>query len=159
MSKAWMSRVWLGALALSLFPALGFSAGVPSEGTVLGEIQALLDAQAKAWSAGELEDFCSVYADDTVFISPTGLTKGRQAVLERYRKRYPDKQAMGTLSLEILEVRVPGGEADASTLLSASAVGRWTLSYPDRDDATGLTLLVFHRQEGGDWLIVQDASM
>jgi hypothetical protein len=88
-------------------------------------------------------------------VSPTGLTRGRQAVLERYRKRYPDKAAMGTLTLEVLEDRVARG---GGGIQAASVVARWTLAYPDKPAATGLTLLVLHPR-GASWAIVQDASM
>jgi uncharacterized protein (TIGR02246 family) len=149
----WRRMIFVGAAALGLVFALSTGAG---EGGLRGEIQALLDEQARAWTAGDLEEFCSVYAEDAVFISTSGLTRGRQKVLERYRRRYPDKSAMGTLTLEILEVRVAGRRAKAS---SVSAVGRWTLSYPEKAAVTGLTLLVLHRTKGGPWRIVQDASM
>ncbi len=114
-------------------------------------LAAVLDRQVQAWNRGDLEGFVSVYAEDAAFVSPTGLTRGRQAVLDRYRKRYPDKAAMGRLSLEIVETRL----ADAH---AASLVARWTLAYPDKPTAAGLTLLVLHAR-GGTWLIVQDASM
>ena len=94
----------------------------------------------------------SAYAEDATFVSPTGLTRGRQAVLDRYRKRYPDKAAMGTLSLEVVEIRLVRGNA------GASVVARWTLSYPEKPAAAGLTLLVLHPR-GDAWVIVQDASM
>jgi hypothetical protein len=58
---------------------------------------------------------------------------------------------MGTLSLEIVETRLGGGNA-------ASIVARWSLAYPDKPAASGLTLLVLHARDGA-WLIVQDASM
>ena len=152
----WTTGILAGALLLSLAVPGCSSTEAPGGHSVEEQIQALLDLQAQAWTVGDLEAFCSVYADDTVFVSPSGLTKGRQEVLERYRRRYPDKSSMGTLTLEVLEVRVAGQDLKA---LSASLVGRWTLSYPDRDAATGLTLLVLHRDEDGPWRIVQDASM
>jgi ketosteroid isomerase-like protein len=93
----------------------------------------------------------SAYVEDAVFVSPTGLTRGRPAVLERYRKRYPDQAAMGRLSLDIVETRLTGADG-------ASVVARWSLAYPDKPTASGLTLLVLHAR-GGEWLIVQDASM
>jgi hypothetical protein len=40
-------------------------------------------------------------------------------------------------------------------------VARWTLAYPEaaeREEATGLTLIVFESR-GGEWRIVEDASM
>ncbi len=111
----------------------------------------LLAAQAADWSRGDVEAFASIYADDATFVAPSGMTQGRAALVERYRKRYPDRAAMGTLALEVLEVR-PGGAS------VASVVARWTLAYPDKPAASGLTLLVFHRLPAG-WRIVQDASM
>lgn len=115
------------------------------------EIEALLNDQAAAWSRGDLDAFCSVYADDASFISPTGITTGRRAVLERYRKKYVDHAGMGALRLDVLEVR-------AAHVSGASVVARWTLTWPDKPSAQGLTLLVFEKTKDG-WRIVQDASM
>ena len=131
----------------------------PASGTPPEEqVAALLRAQADAWSRGDLEAFTSVYAEDASFLSPTGLTRGRHEVLERYRKRYPDKVAMGKLTLEVIEARTfPAGRAAEAVSVAA----RWRLEYPgqaDRKTAEGLTLLVL-RRAGGSWEIVQDASM
>jgi hypothetical protein len=58
---------------------------------------------------------------------------------------------MGLLSLDVQEFRsLPSA--------GASVVARWTLSWPDKPKAEGLTLLVFTRTREG-WRIVQDASM
>ena len=126
---------------------------------------ALLAQQSAAWNRGDLEMFCSVYADDTTFISPSGLTRGRDQVLARYRTRYPDKAAMGRLDLEILEMRLAEGtevsmlgDARPSRVHGLTITARWTLEYPDREAATGLTLLVLRPGPDG-WQIVQDASM
>lgn len=113
-------------------------------------VKSMLSAQAGSWNRGDLPGFCAVYADDAVFVSPTGVTKGREAVLARYQKRYPDKKAMGTLSFEFVETRE---QTDA-----ISVIAKWTLAYPDKPAATGHTLLVLHKK-GDRWLIVQDASM
>ncbi len=113
-------------------------------------VKALISAQAEAWNKGDLKVFTQVYADDAIFVSPSGVTTGRQAVLERYQKRYPDKKAMGLLSFAFLETRE---KPDAVSL-----VAKWTLKYPDKPAATGHTLLVLHKK-GDTWLIVQDASM
>jgi uncharacterized protein (TIGR02246 family) len=114
-------------------------------------VAAVIERQVQAWNRGDLEAFVSAYVEDAVFVSPTGLTRGRPAVLERYRKRYPDQAAMGRLSLDIVETRLAGADG-------ASVVARWSLAYPDKPTASGLTLLVLHAR-GGEWLIVQDASM
>ena len=63
----------------------------------------MLQTQAAAWNRGDLEAFCSVYAADAAFASPSGLTRGRDAVLARYRTKYPDAAARGTLSFAIEE--------------------------------------------------------
>jgi uncharacterized protein (TIGR02246 family) len=124
----------------------------PSEEEVRKAVVEALERQTQAWNRGDLDGFVAVYAEDATFVSPSGLTRGRQAVLDRYRKRYPDKAAMGTLSLEVVEIRLVTGNA------GASVVARWTLSYPEKPAASGLTLLVLHPR-GTDWAIVQDASM
>ena len=70
------------------------------------ELQGFLDEQAAAWTRGDLDAFCASYAEDATFVSPTtGITHGRDEVLARYRRRYPTRDAMGALSLEVLEVR------------------------------------------------------
>jgi uncharacterized protein (TIGR02246 family) len=121
------------------------------------EVKALLMKQADAWNKGDLDSFCAVYADDASFVSPSGLTQGRAQVLARYKKRYPDKKAMGVLSFELVETRVAAG--------AVSLVARWKLSYPGEKapdggakEASGLTLLVLH-PKGASWQIVEDASM
>ena len=130
-------------------------------------VAARIHAQAEDWNRGDLAAFTSIYDDEAAFLSPSGLTRGRQQVLERYQGRYPDKAAMGTLTLEVLECRPFGetdgvaGDAAAGRSHGVSVVGRWHLSYPDdaeRQDAEGLTLLVFELQ-GEAWRIVHDASM
>jgi peptidoglycan/xylan/chitin deacetylase (PgdA/CDA1 family)/ketosteroid isomerase-like protein len=137
-------------------------------GDARGAVETLLKTQSDAWNRGDLETFTSVYAEDASFLSPTGLTQGRQQVLERYRRRYPDKGAMGTLTLEILETRPAQGveftalgDARPSRVHGLSVAARWRLAYPDQPDkktAEGLTLLVL-RRHGDSWEIVQDASM
>ena len=128
-------------------------------------IRKLVAEQVEAWNRGDLAAFTSVYDDAAIFVSPTGTFRGRQAVHERYTKRYPDRAAMGTLRLDLDDIRpvwgmeiTPAGDAVPGRIHGASASGRWTLSYPDREAATGRTLLVLART-GTRWSIVQDASM
>jgi peptidoglycan/xylan/chitin deacetylase (PgdA/CDA1 family) len=136
--------------------------------TARADVEALLKAQSDAWNRGDLDAFTSVYAEDASFLTPTGLTRGRQQVLERYRRRYPDRAAMGTLTLEVIEVRpaqgvefTVGGDARPGRVFGVSVAARWRLAYPDQPEkktAEGLTLLVLQRH-GDSWQIVQDASM
>jgi uncharacterized protein (TIGR02246 family) len=138
-----MKRVILASILAVWAPA---ALATPRE-----NIANLLHKQAEAWTRGDLEGFCSVYADDAVFISTSGMTKGRQAVLDRYRKKYVDKAGMGALTLDVEEIRML---SDAH----ASVVARWTLTWADKPKAEGLTLLVLSKVQGR-WRIEQDASM
>ena len=128
-------------------------------------VKKLLDVQSQAWSRGDIETFCSTYAEDATYVSPSGLVRGRQQVLERYRERYPGREAMGTLTLDVVEMRTAWGtevsllgDAVPSRVHSVSVVGRWTVRRAGQPDATGLTLIVL-RPRGDGWEIVQDASM
>lgn len=131
-------------------------------------VEALLKTSSEAWNRGDLDTFTSFYAEDATFLSTTGLTQGRQQVLERYRRRYADRKAMGTLSLEAIEMRpvqgievTPLDDARPSRIHAVSVAARWKLAWPDqpgKKTAEGLTLLVL-RRHGDSWEIVQDASM
>ncbi len=139
-------------------------AAVREERRVRDTIAELIATQVAAWNRGDLEAFCSVYAEDAAFASPSGLGHGRAETLARYRARYPDAAARGTLSIEILEMRFGSGtevsvfeDALPSAVHSASLVGRWTIRRPGQPDASGLTLLVL-KPTGRGWQIVQDAS-
>lgn len=114
------------------------------------EVLALLDKQSAAWSRGDLDSFCSIYADDAVFVSPSGVTKGRGEVLARYKKKYPSAAAMGRLTLTPIDVRESADEV--------SVAAKWSLDYADKPGASGHTVVVFKRWQGR-WLIVHDASM
>ena len=131
----------------------------------VNEIAALLQAQGEDWSRGDIEAFTGIYSEDCLYISPSGMVEGRQALTERYRQRYPGTEAMGTLSLQVIEmrpafvtVRTLLGLLKSEDIGGMSVAARWTLSYPDREPSSGLTLIVFRRIEG-EWRIVQDASM
>jgi ketosteroid isomerase-like protein len=138
---------------------------VRAEADARESVTALLREQAAAWSRGDLDAFCAGYAEDAAFVSPSGLTRGRPEVLERYRRRYPDHEAMGELALDVLELRPAWGvetsllgDAAPGSVHTVSVVARWTIRRRGQPDASGLTLIVL-RRHGRDWLIVQDASM
>jgi peptidoglycan/xylan/chitin deacetylase (PgdA/CDA1 family)/ketosteroid isomerase-like protein len=129
------------------------------------QVGALLKQQAADWNRGDLVAFCSAYDDDALFVAADGLTRTRAAVLERYRKRYRDQAAMGTLDLEVVELRdvwgpevTPLGDATPGAVHGVSVVARWSLRREGAPAATGHTLLVL-RRTGDAWRIVQDASM
>lgn len=135
-----------------------YTAATPTpayQGDIPKEIVGLMQEHATLWGAGDIVGFTNGYADDCIFLSPSGVTRGRAEVLARYQKRYPGKAAMGTLAFELLDVRTA---VDARGHGSVAVSGRWKLTYPDKPELSGLTLVVFHGRPGA-WLIVQDASM
>ena len=77
----------LAAVAVAAGDPVGTSLLPPSAGAVTArlEVEARLGAQRDAWNRGDLDGFCADYADDAVFLSPSGLTRGRAEVLARYR--------------------------------------------------------------------------
>lgn len=123
------------------------------DGVNVQEVKRAIETQVAAWNRGDLDGFCALYAEDALFVSPAGLTRGRAHVRERYEKKYgTDKSSMGTLAIEVLEARA----LDAAAV---SVAGRWTLEWPGREPATGHTLIVFAKRPDGTWHLVQDASM
>ncbi|MFL6259243.1 MAG: SgcJ/EcaC family oxidoreductase [Thermoanaerobaculia bacterium] len=149
--------------------ALGLLAGPALHGAGEGgcarkaedAVKALLATQSAAWNRGDLEGFTAVYAEDASFLSPSGITHGRHQVLERYRLRYPDKKAMGTLTLDVQEARTFPAQGKPCDIPGVSVAAHWKLAYPDQPEkktAEGSTLLVL-RPRAGAWEIVQDASM
>jgi len=135
--------------------------GEPAAARASAGVEAVLAAQSEAWNRGDFEAFTAVYAEDATFLSPSGLTRGRQEVLARYRRRYPDRKAMGRLSLEVIEARALGSDPRDGSPDAFSVAARWRLTFPDNPDrkpAEGLTLLVL-RRHAGRWEILQDASM
>jgi beta-aspartyl-peptidase (threonine type) len=86
---------------------------------------------------------------DLVFQSGATLTRGWQATLERYRRRYQaEGKEMGRLRFEELDVQPLGPD-------TAFVRGRWRLTMKDGSQPGGLFTLLL-RRVSGDWKIVHD---
>jgi uncharacterized protein (TIGR02246 family) len=147
-------------LALLVAPFLPRPLPAETAAGAAAEIRALIAEQVAAWNRGDLEAFTAAYDDDALFVSPSGITRGRDEVLARYRKRYPDRRAMGHLTIDVEELRLneAGGGCESR---GARVLGRWTLLREGETAGTaptGPTLIVFERRDGR-WRIVEDASM
>jgi uncharacterized protein (TIGR02246 family) len=116
----------------------------------LDVIKVLL-AQEEAWNRGDLEAFAQTYKDspDTLLISGT-VNRGYAGLLDAYRKNYPERAAMGTLSFSELEAH-PLDER------FAVVVGRFSLERSKKDggNAQGIFSLVLEKTEKG-WKIIVD---
>jgi len=114
-------------------------------------VRGLLAAQVAAWNRGDLEAFMDGYwrSPELFFCSGATVTKGWQATLERYRKRYQaEGREMGELRFEALEVELLGQDA-------AFARGEYWLRMKDGQQPHGRFTLVLRRTSGA-WRIVHD---
>ena len=117
-------------------------------------IHKMMDDSAGAWNRGDLPAFASYYEDSpqTTFMGRDIVRGGTQAILERYRKAYPTREAMGTLTFSEIEVRplatglalVTGKfELKRTAAGGGAAWGRYTLIV---------------RRTGKGWKIIHDHS-
>jgi ketosteroid isomerase-like protein len=113
------------------------------------QIRAVLADQQAAWNRADIEAFMKGYwtSADLTFAGSSGVTRGWKPVMDRYRERYRDAQAMGHLDFSDLEVHMLGKDA-------AFVLGRWHLKRTS-DEPGGVFTLVFRRFPEG-WRIVHD---
>ncbi len=145
--------VWAaGALALAL-SLIGQSPliGKRAEGRDADRqaISAVLNAQQTAWNRGDVDAFLVGYwhSPELTFSGSSGVARGWDGVLTRYKKNYPDRAAMGQLDFSELEFRFLGPDA-------ALVLGRWHLKR-ETDDLGGVFTLVWQRLPEG-WKIIHD---
>lgn len=120
-----------------------------TNGAAATEIHHVLDAQAKAWNRGDIDEYMNGYArgDATEFVSGDTLTRGWQTVRDRYVKKYNSRGKMGTLTFAEIEVKQLSTDATLVT-------GRWHLVRKG-DKPHGRFTLIF-RQFPEGWRIVHD---
>jgi beta-aspartyl-peptidase (threonine type) len=107
-------------------------------------VKDLLANQVAAWNRGDLDEFMVGYWKDEglTFYSGATITKGWQATLDRYRKRYKSEgKEMGTLFFSDVVVE----SLDESRAL---ARGRWKLTLKDGKTPNGLFTLILRRIDG-----------
>jgi len=113
-------------------------------------IQALLDAQVKAWNAGDLEGFMDGYwqSPELTFFSGPDIRHGWQETMERYRQRYQGEgKEMGQLTFSEIQIE----QIDATHVWVR---GRWQL-VTSKGTPGGLFTLIIRRLPEG-WRIVHD---
>jgi ketosteroid isomerase-like protein len=146
-----MAAAFCGGVLLVI--ALGFVFAARSTAGAMSadeaRIHQVLDTQVDAWNRGDVDAFMSGYwkSESLEFVGAGGVTRGYQEVLERYKKAYPDRAAMGKLSLSDLEIH---GECPDS----AYVVGKFQLVRA-KDSPTGYFTLDFRKFADG-WKIVVD---
>jgi len=139
-----LRRISLLILAATVFGSAAAAAAEPT-----AEICEILHAQQRAWNRGDIDGFMSGYARSrsTIFVSEDTVTRGWQTVRNRYKKKYSDREKMGTLTFSDLEITPLGPSA-------AIVIGRWQLKRKIDKPHGRFTLVFRHLTEG--WRIVHD---
>lgn len=115
----------------------------------IAQIRAVIQAQQEAWNRADIDAFMNGYArsPSTIFVSEDKLTRGWDTVRDRYKKKYSNREKMGTLTFSDLEITPLGRSA-------AVVLGRWKLKRAE-DQPHGRFTLIFRLTNEG-WRIIQD---
>jgi ketosteroid isomerase-like protein len=124
--------------------------GADDSHEIFSQLQEIMDKQSDAWNRGDLAEFMVPYwHDEGLTFSSGGTTeRGWEPTYQRYRKRYPDKATMGTLTFGNLESQRIAPEV-------VLMLGTWHLQR--EEPAQGNFTLVWKRMDG-QWLIIHDHS-
>ena len=137
----------ISALALIfLFASVAYSQSEAQKKKITDDIIAVMNEQSAAWNRGDIEGFMRWNSEKLVFVS-SRVTRGWQPTLDNYKRSYPTKEAMGTLTFSDLEVTVLSNDA-------AVVLGSWSLQRAN-DNPKGKFTLIFRKLKEG-WRIVHD---
>lgn len=112
----------------------------------------VLDEQLAAWNAGDLDRFMETYlpGDGLTFFSGGTVTRGWDALRERYRSRYQvEGRSMGNLDFSELKI-------DRLARDAAIVTGNWSLADEDGTRIGGLFTLLLRDNGDTGWKIVHD---
>lgn len=144
-----MTAVALGAIfCAALLPARATRAAQHDQSDA-SAIRAVLDMQVAAWNRGDIPTFMTSYwkSDKTEFVGASGVFRGWQAVLDRYKRAYPDRKTMGQVHFSDLEIHV-------TSPATAFAVGQYHLQRQS-GPVSGIFTLEFRKFPDG-WKIIVD---
>lgn len=114
-------------------------------------VEGVLAGQQAAWNRGDLDAFLRGYepSEALLFTSGGAIRRGFAETRDRYRERYGSRgaESMGTLALEVLDIRALGRDG-------AVVLGRWRLTETEAAGAGVFTLVFLRTAEG--WRIVHD---
>jgi len=155
-----MARTWrwrFGAAGIALLAICIALLQWPLFGKPAGEhdadraaINSVLKAQQAAWNRGDVDSFLVGYwqSPELTFSGSNGVSRGWDGVLARYKRNYPDREAMGELDFSDLEFRFLGPDA-------ALVLGKWHLKRETAGDIGGVFTLVWQKFPDG-WKIIHD---
>jgi ketosteroid isomerase-like protein len=142
-----MKRISALALIL-LFASVAYSQSENQKKKITDDIISVMTEQSTAWNRGDIDGFMRGYwnSEKLVFVS-SRVTRGWRSTLDNYKRSYPTKDAMGTLTFSELEVTVLSNDA-------AVVLGSWSLQRAN-DNPKGKFTLIFRKFKEG-WRIVHD---
>lgn len=114
-------------------------------------ITQLIHIQQVSWNKGDVDTFMEAYwhSPDLTFSGASGVERGYDGVLARYKKAYPDRATMGQLDFSDLQFHFIGNDG-------ALVLGHWHLTRDkDKGDIGGVFSLVWQRFPEG-WRIIHD---
>lgn len=118
------------------------------------DVRAVLTHSEEAWNRGDLAAFAAYYDDspETTFVGREVVRGGVQAILGRYRKTYPTREAMGTLTFSNIDVR-----ALAPDLALVTGEYHLQRTAAGGGNAAGRYTLILRKTSAG-WKIIHDHS-
>ena len=116
------------------------------------EVRKILKDTEDAWNRGDLVTVASFYDDNATFIGRDVTHGGPTEIAARYKRGYPDREHMGTLTFSEIDVK-PLGDG------FALANGKFSLKRTQAGggDASGRFTLVLRKTPSG-WRIIHDHS-
>lgn len=113
------------------------------------QVKAFLQQQQAAWNRADIEAFMATYwqSEDLQFGGSDGFIFGWENTLERYKRKYPDAEAMGQLTFDIIKIR----KIQRNMILIG---GKFTLIRKN-DIPTGFFTLIWKKIKG-EWKIIAD---
>lgn len=154
-----MIRILFVVSALMLLPACAqnakgpapISTGQTAKQSEVGQIEALLMAQDKAWNVGDIDAFMDGYWDspELRFASGGTVARGWDETNRRYHERYNTPEKMGRLTTTDYEIALLAPDV-------AVAHGRWRLDVAEGAPSGLYTLIL--RKIDGQWKIASDTT-
>jgi beta-aspartyl-peptidase (threonine type) len=130
-------------------PAVHAQTSGAQQSSAKAQIESLLKTQQSDWNRGDVEAFLQGYwrSPDVTFSGSSGVARGWDGLMQRYKKAYPDRASMGQLTFSSLEFRELGPTAYL-------VLGQWHLARSS-GDIGGVFTLVFQKFPEG-WKIIHD---
>jgi ketosteroid isomerase-like protein len=139
-----MKRFVLGLLALVNVASVGLAAG--AEGDLAGQVRAAERAFAKTMATRDLKSFSGYVSEEGVFFGGRGPLRGREAVVEAWKRFFEAKDAPFSWEPEVVEVLGSGSLALTSGPVhdpEGKLIGTFTTIW--RHEADGRWRVVFDK--------------